>query len=72
MRYHSRPPRGTTQIQHIGWSSTNMLDHYSDLREALKPNAPAAALVASATQSSIGEVPYRALDDVSHFTPAVD
>lgn len=49
-----------------------MLDHYSDLREALKPNAPAAALVASATQSSIGEVPYRALDDVSHFTPAVD
>ena len=59
--------------QHIGWSSTNMLDHYSDLREALRPDAPAAALAASATRTSIGEVSsaYKALDDVSNFSPAI-
>jgi len=60
--------------QHIGWSSTNMLDHYVDLREALRPDAPAAALAASSTNMSMAEVlsAYKALNDVSSFSPAVN
>lgn len=59
--------------QHIGWSSTTMLDHYADLREALRPDAPAAALAMSTTSISMSEVvsAYKALDDVSSFGPAV-
>lgn len=60
--------------RHIGWSSTNMLDHYFDIREALKPDAPALALASSAAQASIGDVEsaYRALHDVSRFIPTVE
>jgi hypothetical protein len=50
-----------------------MLDHYTDLREALRPDAPAAALAASASSYSLDRISlaYNAVDDVSGFDPAV-
>ena len=29
---------------HVGWPNSNMVDHYSDLRDLLLPSAPAAVL----------------------------
>ena len=34
---------------HVGWASTKMVDHYNDLRNILRPNAPAALLSAEAS-----------------------
>ena len=57
---------------HVGWSSTKMLRHYTDLREALKPDGPAATLSAGSSDQATAAVvrAYKTNVDVSQFNPA--
>lgn len=54
---------------HVGWTNSSMVDHYSDLRDLLLPSAPAAILAnsASADASSNAVAAYKACNDLSLF-----
>lgn len=54
---------------HIGWASTKMVDHYNDLRNILRPDAPAALLSAAAGPSCNVVAAYESYEDVSSFKP---
>ena len=51
---------------HVGWANSNMVDHYSDLRDLLLPSAPAAVLANSVSTDASSSVvaAYNACNDV--------
>ena len=57
---------------HVGWANSNVVDHYSDLRDLLLPSAPAAVLANSVSTDASSSVvaAYKACNDVSLFQKA--
>lgn len=57
---------------HVGWESTHMVEHYSELRDILLPGAPASVLASSASSDVTSSVvaAYKACNDLSVFKKA--
>ena len=54
---------------HVGWANSNMVDHYSDLKDLLLPSAPTAVLANSVSTDASSSVvtAYKACNDFSLF-----